>query len=216
MSKSLCTKMDPRWQHPFTAIVAGPTKCGKTYFVERFISNIDQMMTPRPMEIIWCYAEWQPAYNRLKHLGVIFHEGIPDIHKWDVQTQRLCILDDLMDETNDTVTKLFTKGSHHRNISVIQIIQNLFGRNRHQRTISLNAHYIVLFKSPRDMTQILHFGKQIFPSQPKYVSESFKSATESPHGYLLFDLTQETPDHLRLRNNIFPGEQQTVYVPRKN
>ena len=149
--------MDPRWKHPFTAIVAGPTKCGKTYFVERFISNIDQMMTPRPAEIIWCYTEWQPVYDRLKHLGVVFHKGIPDIHTWDIQTQRLCILDDLMDETNDTITKLFTKGSLHRNISVIQIIQNLFGRNRHQRTISLNAHYIVLFKSPRDMTQILHF-----------------------------------------------------------
>ena len=53
----------------------------------------------------------------------------------------------------------------------------------------------------------------MFPSQGQYVSESFKSATERPHGYLLFDLTQDTPDNLRLRTEIFPGEQQTVFVP---
>ena len=207
--------MDPRWKHPFTAIVAGPTKCGKTYFVERFIRHIDKLMIPQPSQIIWCYGEWQPAYERLKQYGVEFHDGLPDTRDWDAGTRRLCILDDLMNETNDSVTKLFTKGSHHRNISVIQIVQNLFEKNKHQRTISLNAHYIVLFKSPRDMTQILHFGKQIFPAQAQYVSESFKSATEQAHGYLLFDLTQDTPDNLRLRSNIFPGEQQIVYVPRK-
>ena len=27
--------MDPRWKHPFTCIVAGPTGCGKTTFVAR-------------------------------------------------------------------------------------------------------------------------------------------------------------------------------------
>ena len=26
--------MDPRWKHPFTAIVAGPTGCGKTVYFE--------------------------------------------------------------------------------------------------------------------------------------------------------------------------------------
>ena len=29
--------MDPRWQHPFTCIVAGPTGCGKTTFVARLL-----------------------------------------------------------------------------------------------------------------------------------------------------------------------------------
>lgn len=208
--------MDPRWKHPFTSVISGPTKSGKTHFIERFISNIDYVMYPRPMEIVWCYGEWQPAYEKLQRQGVIFTEGIPDTSAWDVETRRLCVLDDLMDEANETVGKLFTKGSHHRNISVIQIVQNLLGKNKHQRTISLNAHYLVLFKNPRDKSQIIHLGKQVFPGQSQYVSESFKSATERPHGYLLFDLTQDTPENLRLRTNIFPGEQHIVFVPRKN
>jgi len=36
------------------------------------------------------------------------------------------IIDDLMQETNETVANMFTKGSHHRNISVVFLAQNLF------------------------------------------------------------------------------------------
>ena len=56
----------------------------------------------------------------------------------------------------------------------------------------------------------------MFPGQTHYVTEAYKSATEKPHGYLLFDLTQDTPDNLRLRTNIFPGELHTVFIPKKN
>ena len=208
-------ELDPRWKTPFRCIISGPSGCGKTYFVERFIRNIGLMTDPPPTEIIWAYAEWQPTYDRLRPLGVQFVEGIPDTSHWDVNTRRLCILDDLMDETNASVTQLFTKGSHHRNISVIQILQNLFSKNKEARTISLNSNYLVLFKNPRDNAQVSHLAKQIFPTNLKYVNQSYINATQNAHGYLLFDLTQDTPDTLRLRTNIFPGEQQVVFVPIK-
>jgi len=55
----------------------------------------------------------------------------------------LIILDDLL---NDAYSKemcdLFTKGSNHRNISVILITQNLFHQERYCRNISLNAKYL--------------------------------------------------------------------------
>jgi len=38
----------------------------------------------------------------------------------------LVIIDDLMQETNETVANMFTKGSHHRNVSVVFLAQNLF------------------------------------------------------------------------------------------
>jgi hypothetical protein len=41
---------------------------------------------------------------------------------------------------------------HHRNISVMYIVQNLFHRGKHHRTIGLNAHYMVVFKNPRDVS----------------------------------------------------------------
>ena len=43
-------------RHPFTAIVAGPTSCGKTRFVFRLIENISQMIDPSPNKIVCCYV----------------------------------------------------------------------------------------------------------------------------------------------------------------
>jgi len=46
--------------------------------------------------------------------------------------------DDLLNEVySKDVCDLFTKGSHHRNISVILITQNLFHQGRFSRYISL-------------------------------------------------------------------------------
>ena len=206
--------MDPRWKHPFTALIAGPTGSGKTVFVKKMLTHLAAMVEPTPEEIIWCYGEWQPIYDNMK--DVRFMEGLPDIDQLSEgdKRRRLVVIDDLMSETDDRITKLFTKGSHHRDISVMYIVQNLFGKNKEQRTISLNSHYIVLFKNPRDGSQITHLAKQMYPGRVSYVQESFKDATTAPHGYLLLDLRQETPDQLRLRTSIFPHERQVVYVPK--
>ena len=81
-------------------------------------------MTQIPDEVVWCYGEWQTGYNHLQG-AVTFVEGLPKVEDWDTAKRRLVIIDDLMSESDDRVTKLFTKGSHHRNISVVYIIQNL-------------------------------------------------------------------------------------------
>ena len=204
--------MDPRWKHPFTCVIAGPTGSGKTVWVSRFLDRVSSLMTPIPEEIVWCYGEWQPGYRKMK--GVTFVEGLPKMEEWDGQRRRLLVIDDLKSETNDRVTKLFTKGSHHRDLSVMYIVQNLFGKNKEQRTIALNSHYLIVFKNPRDASQVTHLAKQMYPGKSKYVQEAFKDATSKPHGYLLFDLRQETPDHLRLRTDIIPPDRQAVYVQK--
>jgi hypothetical protein len=67
------------------------------------------------------------------------------------------VLDDQMDSENmkgNTLCKFLTQGSHHRNLTVLYIVQNIFNQDKSMRTVSLNSHYLVLFKKPRDMTQI--------------------------------------------------------------
>lgn len=54
----------------------------------------------------------------------------------------------------------------------------------------------------------------MYPGRVKYMQEAFKSATSEAHGYLLIDLKQDTPDHLRLRTGLFPGDQHVVYVQK--
>jgi len=116
-------------QHPFTAIVAGSTGCGKTRFVFILVENGSKMIEPTPEEIWYCYGEFQPLFSRYSR--VKFHEGLPDFAKFDGRRPVLLIIDDLMSETNDTVANLFTKSSHHRNVSVLYLTQTYFTKQTH-------------------------------------------------------------------------------------
>lgn len=167
--------------------------------------------------IIWYYAEWQPLYTG-EH-NVEFHEGLPDPADYaNDDRSKLIILDDLMRESsNNTIVDLFTRGSHHKNLSVFFITQNLFHQGHGQRDISLNANYIVVFKNPRDRAQIRHLARQVYPENSRFLQEAFHDATSQPHGYLLLDLKQSTPENCRFRTCIFPSDQFCyVYIPRKN
>ena len=148
--------------------------------------------------------------------NINFVEGIPsDLESMiDPSIRNLVVIDDLMDQVSEDkrITNLFTKGCHHRNLSVIFILQNIFHRGKELRDMSLNCHYLVLFKSPRDSSQVNHLAKQMFPGHVKYMQEAFADATSIPYRYLLCDLKQETPTDFRLRTNIFPGETQYAYV----
>ena len=56
----------------------------------------------------------------------------------------------------------------------------------------------------------------MYPGISKIVEEADKDATTEPHGELLLDLKQSTPENLRLTANIFPCDsQQIVYLPTK-
>ena len=67
-----------------------------------------------------------------------------------------------MAETDDRVTKLFIKKSHHCNTSIIYLERNLFPKEKENRTMNLNVQYMVLFKNPRDATQVSHLTKQMY------------------------------------------------------
>lgn len=169
------------------------------------------MVTPLPQKVIYCYGEYQSAFD--KYHWVEFHEGLPKSSMFN-GIPTLVIIDDLMDKTDDTVANLFTKISHHRSVSVIYITQNVFHKCKQSRTISLNSHYMVLFKSPRDVGQIAILGRQLYPENTKFLVEAFKDATSEPHSYLMLDLRPDTPEPYRVRANIFSGLQQVVYQPK--
>ena len=74
------------------------------------------------------------------------------------------------------------------------------------RNISLNAHYILLFKSPRDKQQISMLARQVDPGRVQEFMRSYEDATSLPHGYLALDLKPTTSDQDRLKTNVLPGE----------
>ena len=89
---------------------------------------------------------------------------------------------------------------------MIYIVQNIFHQGRETRNISLNVHYIVLFKSPRDKQQVSILARQVNPGHVQEFMKSYEEATSRPHGYLMLDLKPTTDDKQRLKSNVLPGE----------
>jgi hypothetical protein len=208
------------WEHPFNALVVGPTSCGKTVFVNRLLQS--NIITPKPNKVYWFYGIYQPLYDELlAEVGdsITFHQGLPSVPFKDFIGDgdvNLFIFDDLMQEAgNDTrITELFVQGGHHMGISVIYITQNLYYKGSQMRTISLNAHYIVLFKNVRDKTQVRLLAQQMYPGNKNVLMDAYADAVQDPYGYLVVNLKTYISDRCRLTSNILQSA-PTVYVPLK-
>ena len=91
--------IDPRFMHPFTAIIAGPSSSGKSMFCMRLIRNARECIAPPPERIVYCYSVYQHIFDQ--YPNVEFVEGLPDLNMFDGVKRTLLIIDDLMHETNE-------------------------------------------------------------------------------------------------------------------
>ena len=207
--------MDVRFRTPANFFICGQTQSGKSHLTRHILRNAGELFDPVPTKIIYCYGEYQKEFEELSP-SVEMIEGFPDDigsltrgHK-----NSLIVLDDLMSQcsSDQRAVDLFTRGSHHMGVSVLYLTQNLFPPGKLSRTISLNSHYMLIFRNPRDSLGVSTLAKQMFPRCTDYLLEAYGDATNKPYGYLLIDCHQLTPDCMRLRTNILPGERQVAYV----
>ena len=195
---------------PSSIMIVGPSGSGKTVFTSALLTENLDLFETVPRKIVYCYSIWQQGYEKMKKAGVKFHEGIPDtenLPKW-FPKGGILVLDDLMEEAgNDKrVLDLFTKDSHHQNITVIYLSQDMFPPGRFAKSISRNAHYIIAFKNPRDQVGLRNVLLQAYPTDWKKVQEANKKMTEKPFGYMVMDLHPRTADNSRILSNLLKNE----------
>lgn len=204
-------------------MVSGSTQSGKTFFTKRLLENANGMFTVPPRRIVYAYSEYQPLFDVMKRTipNIVFHQGLPDREDLDNYSEGLdhviLVLDDLMlkiTQSEDCV-QLFTVTSHHRNITVLFLTQNLYPPGKYARSISLNCANVILFRNERDKKQVLTFASQILPGQTGYFREAYERSTNRErYGYILIDVSPHTEKTYMLRSRIFPGEDTVVYAPR--
>ena len=206
------------FKHPFTCTIAGPTQSGKTLLIKKIITYNTSLFDKMPQNILYCYSTWQNNFETFGDIipKIKFNKGIPDIDEFDPTQINIIILDDLMKECEEdsSIQKLFTIDSHHKNISVFFITQNIFSRGKFTRTLNLNSHYLILFNNPRDKLQINTIARQMFPGKVNFFMEAYEDASSKPHGYLLIDLKQSTESRNRIQAGITPDEQRIIYTPK--
>ena len=203
---------------PVTMAIFGCTLCGKTTWAKRLLENSDLMFDKRVNSILYCYGIYQSAFDEMESKLDNFelHAGIPSkltiTELSDKGGHTLIILDDLQQELCKDVVmeKLFTQLAHHLNISVIFMGNNLFQKD-FSRTITVNTHVLILFRNSRDGQQIRCLSRQIYPKKSEEFINAYNDSTQKPWGYLVVDLSPTGYEQLRLRTNIFPGEDPLIY-----
>ena len=152
---------------------------------------------------------------KIEHLEVVFLDDIPNFDEMGMQISTVVVFDDLLQEGSDNsqVCSLFTRG-RHLNFSVIFLSQNLYHQGKHSRDISLNTDYLILYKNPRDATQIRTLGQQMYPQSKHFLSWAYNDAVnKEQYGHLVLDLKPYTDNSMRVLAKIF-DLYPVVYVPR--
>ena len=212
--------MSLTFKHPFSCIVAGPSGSGKTILIRRILKNADLLISnlSYPINVLWAYGQHQPLYDvplNNPNVNVTYNEGLPNEAEIKSFKPNIIDIDDLMQELAKSaqLEKLFTKWSHHEHVSVILVTQNMFYNSAIMRTLSVNAHYLILMKNPCDRAMVINLAKQIYPYNNKFLVEAYMDATKPAYVYIKIDLTPDTPEHLRIQSRIIPEENNSKFAP---
>ena len=184
--------------------MCGPSETGKTQLIYEWLTN--GTFQPKFDKIYFFYQFYQPLYDRMK-------EEIQDIHfvkgvNFELikslknnGTKYLLIFDDSCAEV--CLSHIFEKiatGGRHLGFSAIYIKHNLFHQSQRKgRDIELQLTHIVLFKSPRDVQQIVTLSRQM--GLGSSLVDWYRDATSVPYGHLLIDLSPPADDRLRYCTN---------------
>lgn len=195
-------------------IISGPSGCGKTRLLLKILENINTLFEVPPRSIYYFYQMHQDIFDDFKkrvNIPIKFIKGMPDEHLLEeifnsAPKPSFLIYDDFGQNLNKTIAQLFAVGSHHGDLMLCLILQNLFTHSRYTRDISLSASNIIVGKNPRDSSQISSLGRQLFPGGKTQLDQIYNIATAKPYSYLMIDISQSCPDFLRLRSCILPHE----------
>ena len=107
---------------------------------------------------------------------------------------------------------LVTITSHHTNTSILYLGHSLFSKN--MREISLQFQRYFLTNQYRDKAQIMALGRQVYPSNVKYLQNVYEDVLRIPYNNLLLDFSPNRDTCLRTTSGYFiKNKPIVVYKP---
>ena len=208
-----------RLSSPSCSIIFGQTSSGKSYLTRNILKQCNDIYEKPVNKILYCYTAFQPLFDEMEKemSNITFHKGVPSEHyinEFATGGHNICVLDDMQNAVTSSpeMEHLFTVASHHLQISVIYLLQNVYASGKYARSLALQAHYLFAMKSLRDQSQLACLSRQIYPGKSKLIPEVFADVMKmDKYPYLVIDLAPHSDDRFRLRTHIFPGEDMIFY-----
>ena len=204
-------EIDLRLKSPSCIIISGGSNCGKTFLIEKLLSDHEDCFENPIEELQWIYAKHakdDELFKRLSKLNipVQFHEGYPDKQLTDntlfskpKEAHKCLVLDDIFTGPSacTSLQDMFNIVSHHQNITCILVVQNLSGTSVGQKgclsTLLRSTTYLVLFVNRRMIPIIRYIARNFFPGEGNKIIEPFNLLLKSKveHNYLVIDFNAE-------------------------
>lgn len=204
-------------------LLSGASGAGKTQFIMNTIKKRADLFEILPSRILFCSHMQSKDLHAQGLIGdsnfplIEFIGEIPD-DDFEFPPYTLLIFDDLLsssdvDSVAEKLLSYFCRRCHHEKLYCFVTVQNLFAASKHFRTLSLNANYLVLFKSHRNLAQIRFLAQQILGGDSKVLSRIYQDAVnKSPYGYLLMDFHPQTTEKLRFKSNVLEENDEPCIV----
>ena len=215
------------FSHPCQILVAGATMSGKTTLLKRILAQRDVMFEPAPNKIYWFYTMESSVSGladaiRNVHLrrGVPTEDAVKNITKDGLPN--MIVLDDMQSVVDDrrqmkVLSDILTKISHHGNLSIVFVVQNLYGSSANMRAVrSQCAETIIMCNGTSAMHNASEIGKHVLPNGGAAFMKDclVKAKALSSHGHLLVSTGADT-DFCNVRCGILPGDKsQTFFIQR--
>ena len=97
---------------------------------------------------------------------------------------------------------LFTKCSHHQNVTVLYLCQDMFPPGKYTKSISRNTHYVIAFKNLWDQLGMKNLLLQAFPTCWQDMMDVYRKMTEWWFGYMVLDFHPACDDRKRVFSHL--------------
>lgn len=161
-----------KFKTPSSVIIGGASNSGKSFLINQIL-QYRKLLIDKPVHRVFVYyLTWQPLYDELKSMlpSVTFFDeinvdelpsspppGLVNVYLFDDQSSNL-----KYKSIGNYLLNFFVANSHHFNLLTFYVTQNIYQANAFQRTMSLNAQYLIAFKNLRDVNQIKRVAGQVY------------------------------------------------------
>jgi len=192
-------------------LLVGSSGSGKSAFIERCLKQKSEIFEIAPSQIIVCSpnssAELSASLSEITDIPIEYRTSLPDEEQLLPHT--VLIIDDLLavggrdfEHICEQVLVYFCRKCHHHKIYAFVSSQLLFPNSKAFRAISLNANYMVVFKSHRNVQQLKYLSQQLF-GNGKFLLNVYEDAlSNSKFGYIFLDLHPLTDSNLKIKTNV--------------
>lgn len=207
--------VDPRIEPFCSILVYGQSNCGKSYLSAQVALRRDEIFTQKHSKCIIFYQYEQSLFTDVQREGTnIVLVSTREQLEAEIVPRSLIICDDYLltaysNENSTFITKFFLERCHHSFLTLFMQSQLLFSKTG--RPWALNASHFVFFKSYNESNVARYFRN--FGSESDFMLEAYKKAVEGrPYGHFFASFHARTPENLRFRSNIIPGESVEIFV----